>query len=626
MKCSIPPLGSSTFGAVSTVLLSFAFGLALQSQTTEYTLDADFQQGILFNVNLDTPDQLGVSTAQATFPFLYIANAGDDTVSKINSDTNLEVARYRTFFSNTSPHGNSGFTGPAPSRTAVDSDGNCYVANRGFGSQHPGHDEYTQVIKILASGGIDRDGNGSIETSTGPADLKDVIDDGANGGIAGDGILQIGEFRDERIAWVTELPHFGGLGRSLSIDPDGNIWVGLYSTRVYYKLDGATGAILLGPISTTDPSSGRTHTPYGSLVDQNGILWGASLTSNMLEFNTNAGSEGPIEVHPHSGGNYGIGIARDPNLGHTLVFLASAANPFLIYDSSTDTFTDPVDVGGAVSPPSNNFGSLGISADQNADVYISGSKQSGTFGFSGAAKFDKDGNAIWSSAAQPGMQTSGNRGAVLDANGDVWAVGTPGDLVAKHDGTTGAPLGTVQVGNYVYTYSDASGSTFVFTNPFGTWTIVHDTGAAGTDDCTISWTGDAPLDSTIEVEVEASDVDDEPNEFNLGSLTTIANGDTAPAGRYILIRVTLTPGQQQGADPVLFDLSVVCPVSDICGDLDNDGDVDVDDRNILIAALNSASGDPGFVAEADYDQDGLISYSDYREWYKCYRLFLAGQI
>jgi len=54
-------------------------------------------------------------------------------------------------------------------------------------------------------------------------------------------------------------------------------------------------------------------------------------------------------------------------------------------------------------------------------------------------------------------------------------------------------------------------------------------------------------------------------------------------------------------------------------DLNEDGDVDNDDRNILRSALRKCEGDEGFVPEADYDGDGCITYYDYREWYKCYK-------
>jgi hypothetical protein len=59
----------------------------------------------------------------------------------------------------------------------------------------------------------------------------------------------------------------------------------------------------------------------------------------------------------------------------------------------------------------------------------------------------------------------------------------------------------------------------------------------------------------------------------------------------------------------------------VCGDLDNDGDVDGDDRNILRGAFRTMSGDPGFIEEADYDGDGDIDFIDYQRWYQCYESF-----
>ncbi|WP_321495235.1 IgGFc-binding protein [uncultured Desulfobacter sp.] len=66
--------------------------------------------------------------------------------------------------------------------------------------------------------------------------------------------------------------------------------------------------------------------------------------------------------------------------------------------------------------------------------------------------------------------------------------------------------------------------------------------------------------------------------------------------------------------------------SDICGDLDNDYDVDAADRNIIRAAFGATTGDAGYIEEADYDQDGDIDYVDYREWYACYKAYLASQL
>jgi hypothetical protein len=61
---------------------------------------------------------------------------------------------------------------------------------------------------------------------------------------------------------------------------------------------------------------------------------------------------------------------------------------------------------------------------------------------------------------------------------------------------------------------------------------------------------------------------------------------------------------------------LVVGVNPLCGDLDDDGDVDGDDRNVFRASLGSST-DP----RADYDGDGIVSYQDYSIWYACYRRF-----
>src|SRR6056297_3304687 len=77
---------------------------------TTYTLDSEFDQGTLVNVNHDAPnnDQLQLNVTGASFPILWIANAGEDTLSKIDTtqqgaSPGREVARYHTWF-NTGPN------------------------------------------------------------------------------------------------------------------------------------------------------------------------------------------------------------------------------------------------------------------------------------------------------------------------------------------------------------------------------------------------------------------------------------------------------------------------------------------------------------------------------------------
>ncbi len=178
-----------------------------QQYSRVWTSNADFDQGVLQGVEHTTvADQLQLSSASSTFPFMWVANAGEDSVSKIDTNTGRELARYRTWF-NGGAHG--AWAGPAPSRTAVDSDGNVYVLNRHFDNRQP------LLVKILATGGIDRNSNGQIDTSldtnydgriTG-AELISLLDTNANG------IVDDNEIKDERVVWAKRVGGSNQLGR-----------------------------------------------------------------------------------------------------------------------------------------------------------------------------------------------------------------------------------------------------------------------------------------------------------------------------------------------------------------------------------------------------------------------------
>lgn len=68
----------------------------------------------------------------------------------------------------------------------------------------------------------------------------------------------------------------------------------------------------------------------------------------------------------------------------------------------------------------------------------------------------------------------------------------------------------------------------------------------------------------------------------------------------------------------------VIDIQNVCGDLDDDADVDTDDFNIFRGTLRTCAGDTEFLAEADYDTDNCITYNDYRAWYLCYKQYLAS--
>ena len=60
------------------------------------------------------------------------------------------------------------------------------------------------------------------------------------------------------------------------------------------------------------------------------------------------------------------------------------------------------------------------------------------------------------------------------------------------------------------------------------------------------------------------------------------------------------------------------------GDLNYDGVVDIKDSNIIRSAFGKYAGNPGYIQQADYVNDGCINYSDYTAWYKFYKIYLSS--
>ncbi len=492
-----------------------------------YTLDADFAMGSLVGVEYDTvPDQLQLSEETSTFSNLWIANAGEDTLSKWDTTTNKEVARYNTWFSTEGDH--SAWAGASPSRTCVDGEGNCYVGNRHFDNRP------MDVIKIFADEWIDRNGNGVLDTSKdldndgqiSPGEMLPLYDSNFNG------IIDPNEILDERIAWVQRVGGDGGLGRSLSIDTDGNIWAGLYSHHAYYKLSSVDGSILGGPYST------GAHTPYGSLVDKHGILWSSSLSTNLFYLDTNNPSDNGI-YYENLCYTYGMALSYD-EFDNTIVYLADSSNGhgYIKFNSSSLVFSS----GPAIFP---SIRSLGIGTDPFGNVVIADSGS----GF--PIKYDSAGNELWRNYGTPVSET---RGVIIDSENNVWLCQRGISKISKHDGATGAYLGTFNAGLYPYTYSDATGISFqqIITQA-GYWRVIFDSEDPGTKWGKVSWTDYIPTGGMIEVRVRSSE--DSSSWTPWFAVTNDMYFDYVPDGRYLEIDVKFSIGDEDQS-PILYDLTV----------------------------------------------------------------------
>ncbi|MDJ0761211.1 MAG: hypothetical protein QNJ19_17590 [Woeseiaceae bacterium] len=565
------------------LVAALALGLSgvAWSQSTTYTTTEDFNLGTLNGVVADPDDELRIDQSGSTFPLLWIAEAGADTIAKIDTDSDSIVARYATWFR---PRNGSAFSGPAPSRSAVDSEGNVYIANRHFSENRPIH-----VLKILADGGVDRNSNGTIDTSAGPGDVRYHTD------VNGDNLLTTDELNDERIAWAEPIPGTNnGFGRSLCIGLDGNLWVGSYNGFAYYKVDSSDGSVIAGPYAVS-------YRPYGCAVDSDGILWSASLSSILGVFDTNPGSEGQLAALNSGRGSYGIAI------GNGKAYLGGTGSSYTVWDPNSgagEPDGDPT-TGSFSFPAVPGISGLGISVDQDGNVVTGNTR---------VLKFDGGTDvAIWD---VPGANPSGNtstRGVLPDSDGDVWLVNLSSNTVGKVDGSNGSPILTLPVGQQPYTYSDATGVGFnTVTNPQGIWTVVTDSGTPGQGWDSVSWNGEpegnVPAGANLIIEARAGDA--LPITDGYDPVPGNGVGGLGLTGQYLEVRARLQKGDSE-LGPVLSDLTVNQLIEQLSCDVDDNGQVDINDIRAISARRNQTvpPADPIY----DIDGNGVINVNDSRQ-------------
>ena len=246
-------------------------------ETWFFENDGNFSLGTYENID-SSQGFLNLSSDVRVPPYLWVANSYEATISKIDTNTNKEVARYWT-----GGGGQSlltlGDDGHYPSRTSVDSQGNVFVANRRLNRA---------LLKIAGPerNCIDRNNNGIIDTSrdednSGVIEYDEIIPWDANT----DGIPD-----DECILFVVNYwPGLSGsdvAGRAVSIDLNGYVWVGIWQEAKYYKIDPNDGSLLDEVTINIDKFD---HHPYGSVIDGNGYLWssGSGVESSVVRIDTN---------------------------------------------------------------------------------------------------------------------------------------------------------------------------------------------------------------------------------------------------------------------------------------------------------------------------------------------------
>jgi len=394
--------------------------------------------------------------------YIYVANAGEDTVSKIDITTNTEVARYATWFTsgtNQVPaHLGNPIAGPAPSRLLQDSAGYLFVLNRFFPPNPPdvlNPPHLPVLLKIAPSGGIP-----GTTTSNGPTNVLAMTDTTTNNKI------DPGEATDVRILWGKEIgtagTDEGQYGRSLCMDTTGVLWVGMHLTQRYYRVDPATGNML--PPLAGIPTPG--HYPYGCQVDTNGKLWSVGSSDTLVEIDTTSPTY-PVTPHYHGakpgppptnfGTNYSLSLFNGCGSVPSKVYLSERGlgKTYIAYDPVTHLFSN------APTATVPQFNTYAVGVDTKGNI-VSGRQRGYYVGTqltdSGRViKTDPSGNVIWDTnvpPAGPAVPANDLHGIIIDEHNDVWAVHLQENRVVKYSGGNGQLLAQVSVGNSPYTYGN----------------------------------------------------------------------------------------------------------------------------------------------------------------------------
>lgn len=482
-------------------------------QSVVFTTDADFKSGRRVGTVYGN-NQLTLGDQTVTSPYIWVPNSNEGTVSKVDIHTGKELGRYRT----------GPTTGGAPSRTTVDQYGNCWVVNRVTGT----------VIKLgLYENGqyLDRNGNGIIETSQ---DLN------GDGDITGSEILPWGQ--DECVLYEiviiagkegTFVPgtYTGGYEnrtdnsgpRAIAADAQGNVWAGHYTSKKYYLLENATAQIL----RTNDVSS-LNHTPYGAVVDANGILWSASAASHVLRLDPTDNSISLVEVGHTC---YGLGLDRSNHL-FVSGWQASKLSRINVLTATKDWTVNGI------------YESRGIAVTPDGDVWVANS------GPGTVARWTPDGVLKTTIAVGPTPT-----GVSVDSDGKVWAVNLGNEYIERIDPATDlVDLSKRILGTTHYGYSDMTGNLLRGTTlRYGTWTATHDARVEFTQWGKVSWTALDPTGSGLKVRARSSN-----NEVTWSAWETCTNGvllAATPPGQFLQVEVSLQARVGESA-PILYDLSI----------------------------------------------------------------------
>ncbi|MBL8679392.1 MAG: hypothetical protein JNK05_09520 [Myxococcales bacterium] len=397
-----------------------------------------------------------------TNDFLWIPNVNESTVSKWDPVAGRELARYRVGLPAGECVGQCCHVNGCnmPSRVVIDGNGDAYIANRAFAFQGT-------VTKIAADRRdcVDTNGNGMIDTSSGPTNVLPFE-------------------QDECVLWTRPVGVSNSVLRAIAIDagdaraPNGNVWVGSCNqstTARAWKLDSRTGRILLEVVAP----NAAFNCFYGAVGTADGRVWFAdehqAPTNALVPINSATGMWGtPTPILGPSGCRNTYGISADRR---GRIWLSSPyCNQILGYDPSAN-----MGMGAWGEAEVGAITGLGITVDSAGNVWTPVHPSGNTLIRFPSDDFVPGGRVPAASITR--IATGRSFGQVTaigaDRSGNMWFTHSDPSTQLVRYNPAGAGTFTNFTGpNRVYTYSDFTGAVRRSSIPQGTYTRDADLGCA----------------------------------------------------------------------------------------------------------------------------------------------------
>ena len=346
------------------------------------------------------------------FSYIWIANSPEGTVSKINTKTGVEEARYQVIGGN-------------PSRTSVNLQGDVAVSSRDPGG----------VTKIAAAleRCVDTNGDGVITTSSGPGDVKPLG-------------------QDECVLWTKSIPSPG-----YTYGPRATAWEGVKADPVtcqvptprlwfawmdqnlaghFMRVDGATGATL-DEVTYQWPNADG-YSPYGGAVNAAGDFFATGLNMGPA-VKIDAQNLQITDYGVAPGCKYGMTLDADGNIWNG----GCIGGNMYVYDIQVGQWFD---IGNAAGSRVN-----GVMADRDGNIWGAGSDPCRLVHVDAKTR-----TYVNPSIPLPGCGSPW--GVSVDVDGYVWVVDMSASLAFKVDPDTYQVVLTVSGLVSPYTYSDMTGA------------------------------------------------------------------------------------------------------------------------------------------------------------------------